>query len=246
MQSGSFPSGDRTTRRRFLRRASAGAAALAMGIPLVLPGSALGFGRPAPSRRVTVGFIGVGWKGLPGCYGALVLDFLRNPICQALAVCDVNGSFRAAAKATVDKLQGDNSCQAYVDFPRARGTAGDRGGGHRHAASLARGADHPCLPARQGRLLRKAVVVDGARSAGDGRCGPTATGRIVQTGSQSRSYQTIRRGVDLIRSGRIGRVKRINAGCGGPPVPCGLPAEPLPADIDWDLWPWPRPLAALP
>ena len=66
-------------------------------------------------------------------------------------------------------------------------------------------------------------------------------GRVVQTGSQSRSFQTIRQGVELIRSGRIGQVVRINAGCGGPPIPCGLPAQPTPDFIDWDLWLGPAP-----
>ena len=34
---------------------------------------------------------------------------------------------------------------------------------------------------------------------------------------------------------------RINAGCGGPPIPCDLPARPTPDFIDWDLWLGPAP-----
>jgi predicted dehydrogenase len=211
-----------------------------MGTPLLMPGSAVGLGRPAPSERVTVGFIGVGWKGLRGCYGALVPDFLRNPVCQALAVCDVNGRFRAAAKATIDKLQGGNGCREYVDF-RELVARPDVDAvviatpPHWHAVqtihACRQGKDVYCEKPLSLTVREARAMVEAARRHG----------RVVQTGSQSRSYQTIRLGVELIRSGRIGRVKRINAGCGGPPGPCSLPAEPAPDYIDWDLWLGPAP-----
>jgi len=65
-----------------------------------------------------------------------------------------------------------------------------------------------------------------------------ATGVVFQTGSQQRSefgYHFVR-AAEAVRNGRIGTVKRITIGVGEPPVPCDLPAEPLPDGIDWNAW----------
>ena len=59
-----------------------------------------------------------------------------------------------------------------------------------------------------------------------------------QTGSQQRSefdYNFVR-AAEAVRNGRIGRIKRITIGVGESPIPCDLPEEPCPADIDWDGW----------
>ena len=201
---------------------------------------ALGAARNAPSNRVAMGFIGVGWKGLRGCYGALVLDFLQNPACQAVAVCDVNRHFRKDAKATIDKHYGDNGCAMYADFRDliARGdidAVAIATPPHWHAFQMIyacrHGKDVYCEKPLSLTVREARAMVNAARRYG----------RVVQTGSQSRSFQTIRQGVELIRSGRIGQVVRINAGCGGPPIPCDLPAQPTPDFIDWDLWLGPAP-----
>ena len=50
----------RTTRREFLRTV----AGTAVGVPLVIPATALGAeGRPPPSERIVMGHIGMGWFG---------------------------------------------------------------------------------------------------------------------------------------------------------------------------------------
>ena len=63
-----------------------------------------------------MGFIGVGWKGLQGCWGSLVQSFLANPACQVLAVCDVNRQSCDAAKSVVDQKQGNQDCATYTHF----------------------------------------------------------------------------------------------------------------------------------
>ena len=80
-------------RRVFLRRAGAAAAA-----PWIIPASARGAGGvPAPSNRITLGFIGVGMMG-QGHLGA----FLQYPETQVLAICDVDRWRRETAQSTVD------------------------------------------------------------------------------------------------------------------------------------------------
>ena len=97
MINGSIP------RRQFLRCSATTVAGLACGIPGVLPGSALGFGRTAPSERVTLGFIGLGWKGFEGCWGSLLQTFIADRSCQVLAVCDVDRRYLDRAKKYVDQ-----------------------------------------------------------------------------------------------------------------------------------------------
>jgi predicted dehydrogenase len=61
---------------------------------------------------------------------------------------------------------------------------------------------------------------------------------IFQTGSQQRSEfdNRFRRAVELIWNGRLGQLKTVRVGVGGPPVPCDLPEAEAPADVDWDRW----------
>jgi len=61
---------------------------------------------------------------------------------------------------------------------------------------------------------------------------------IVQTGSQQRSnvFGPFREAVEIIRSGRLGKINRVTVGVGIPSVPCNLPAEQIERNLDWDLW----------
>jgi predicted dehydrogenase len=67
--------------------------------------------------------------------------------------------------------------------------------------------------------------------------------RIFQTGSQQRTEFGLyfRRAAELVRNGRIGTVKTIRIGVGGPPVPCNLPGQPVPPGTDWKFWLGPAP-----
>jgi predicted dehydrogenase len=71
-------------------------------------------------------------------------------------------------------------------------------------------------------------------------------GVVFQTGSQQRTEfgGHFRRAVELVRNGRVGRVKVVRIGVGGPPVPCDLPGQPVPAGTDWDFWLGPAPRRA--
>jgi len=60
--------------------------------------------------------------------------------------------------------------------------------------------------------------------------------RVFQTGSMQRSWPEFRQAVELVRNGYIGEIKTVKVNVGGPPVPYNLPAEPIPADLNWDFW----------
>src|SRR6185436_16923276 len=50
-----------------------------------------------------------------------------------------------------------------------------------------------------------------------------------------------RQAVEYIRNGRIGQVKTVRVGVGGPPIACDLPDETAPEGTDWNLWLGPAP-----
>jgi len=96
-----------TTRRSFLKGAFAGLAA-----PLVVKSSVLGEGaRLSANERITLGCIGVGGRGRSN-----MVEFLRRPEVQAVAVCDVYASRRDGAKGIMDRHYGSKDCTAYKDF----------------------------------------------------------------------------------------------------------------------------------
>ncbi len=69
------------------------------------------------------------------------------------------------------------------------------------------------------------------------------TKRVLQTGSQQRSEKTFRLACELVRNGRIGKLKHVDVWLPhgrreGPFAP-----QPVPQGLDWDMWLGPRPKA---
>jgi predicted dehydrogenase len=67
------------------------------------------------------------------------------------------------------------------------------------------------------------------------------TNRILGVGSQQRSSAEFQHAVKMVHEGAIGKITKVNAYVGAPPKPYDLPEEPLPADLNWDLWLGPLP-----
>ena len=99
------------SRRQFLTTAT-GTAVAVVGFPYIVGSSALGKdGSPAPSERVTMGCIGVGWQG-----GSNMGQFLREKDCRIVAICDVDKKTLQGAVNNVNKRYGSQDCAAYNDF----------------------------------------------------------------------------------------------------------------------------------
>ncbi len=222
----------RSTRRAFMRGAVAGIAA-----PLVVPATILGRdGGAAPSERVTLGAIGQGNRGQH------VLGFvLLEKDLRCLAVCDCFPDRRAAAKAMVDKHYGNADCAAIrfheellarKDIDAVLIATGDRW--HTPMSVLAARAgkdiycEKPvCLAIAEGRALVEAM---------------RRYGTVWQCGTQRRTVENYRLVVDIIRGGKIGRLKTIAASFGGWGGNGFAKPERIPEGFDYDRWlgqaPW--------
>jgi predicted dehydrogenase len=226
----------RVTRRRFL--AGAGAAAAA---PFIVPASALGAdGRPAPSERIVMGFVGVGGQGTGDMGG-----FMGFPEVQVAAVCDVDRGNRLRAKEMVERRysRGKDStytgCADYNDY-RDLCARPDLDAvfcatpDHWHALvtceAMRNGKDVYCekpetLTIREGRIM-----IETARRYG----------RVFSGGSQRvwEDYNWYHR---MMWSGMAGELKEFWIGIGGPSGEMLLPPEPVPEGLDWDRWLGPAP-----
>lgn len=67
--------------------------------------------------------------------------------------------------------------------------------------------------------------------------------RILAVGSQQRSDDNFKYAVELVRSGRLGKLESVSVFVGNDPhpVPYDQPAEPIPAGLDWNAWIGPAP-----
>jgi hypothetical protein len=96
---------NRISRRRFLRAAATSAA-----LPYFVPASVLG--AEAPSRKITIGFIGTGDHGTQWN----LTRYLELPAAKVLMVCDVDGYRMRRAKAMVDAKYDTEDCAMSKDF----------------------------------------------------------------------------------------------------------------------------------
>jgi len=230
---------DRITRRSFVRGAGAVLAA-----PYVITSAALGADDRAPaSERITMGTIGVGGRGR-GDMGAL----MANADVQMVAVCDVQGKRRQAAKATVDKRYGNQDCKTYIDLRElllrddidaVLIATGDNW--HTTASILAAkaGKDIYCEKPMS-------VVVAEGRALSDTM---ERYGTIFQCGTQRRSVPRFKFAVDLAQSGKLGELKTLYAEKapaawfkqGHHEITLPPQAEPPREVLDWDMWLGPAP-----
>lgn len=224
-------------RRRFLGRTAAAAGLFAF--PQIVPSSVLGKdGATAPSNRVTLGCIGLGIQGM----GNMRTFRGNTEDVQVVAVCDVHATRRAQAKKEIDEAYENNSCAEFGDFRELMArkdidavqiTAPDHW--------------HPLMAIEAARQ-KKAMYCEkplgwSFRAAQAVRKAVKDSGVVFQFGTQQRSGGNFRKACELVRNGRIGQLKTILVG-----VPaswtCPLqPTEPVPKELDYEMWLGPAPTA---
>lgn len=229
------------SRRAFLKRTAATAAVLAA--PSVIPASAMGAdGTVAPSNRVIYGFIGCGNHGAGWNFDQI----FRIPEAQIIAVCDVDRGHMQAAKQRVESHYGKTlgrdykGCAEHDDF---------RDLINRKDIDVIDNAtpDHwHVIPAIMAAKAGKDVICEKplTLTVAEGRKLSDVikqTGRIFQTASENRSIETYIRCIELVRNGRIGKLKHIRV-----MLPAGNESrgvnftqrdeQPVPAGFNYDMW----------
>ena len=227
------------SRRHFVQ----GTATAALGWPGLLSCLARGAEKKVPANdRIALGFIGVG-KMNSGHLG----HFLGQKDVQVLAVCDVDTTRRENAKNTVEKKYAEQTksgtykgCAAFNDF-RELLARKDLDAvviatpDHWHAIpaieACQAGKDVYCEKPLSLTIRESKAMLDAARKHN----------RVFQTGSQQRAENSFRLACELVRSGRIGKLKSVYVNVGAPSKPCDLPEEKLEPGLDWDRWLGPTP-----
>jgi predicted dehydrogenase len=229
------------SRRRFLGAAAAGVAA-----PFILDSHIRAQERrgQGPNGRINIGFIGVGIMGR-GHLDAL----LRSRDVQIVAVAEVHRGRRDDAVQRVHRAYAAQrkagtytGCAAFNDF---RDLLARRD----IDAVLIATPDHwHAIPAILACRARKDVYCEKPLSLtiAESRAMVQAASDnnvIFQTGSQQRTEFNgyFRKAVEYVRSGRIGRVRTVRVGVGGPARACDLANEETPEGIDWNFWNGPSP-----
>lgn len=226
-----------SSRREFVKR-SVTAIAGTLIIPEIIPSSAFARGRTvAPSDRLVMGAIGTGSQGTSN-----MRDFLSlKGSVQFVALCDVDSKNLARAKGMVDTANGNNDCRTYSDFrefldkEKLDGVSialPDHWHGIIYTEAVKKklhvyGEKPICRTIQDGQTIVKAVKENNI---------------IWQTGSWQRSQSNFRKGAELVRNGRIGKIKYIEVGLpdggrgiGTPPV------MDVPPELDWEMWLGPAP-----
>lgn len=221
------------SRRHFLDSAVVGMAGATL-----LPGfltSCRGTSREAADDgSVTLGFIGLGQQAM-----FLLNGFMQIPGTSVVAGCDVYGIKRERFRRRVSDFYNKEGRDFKVDVYEKFEDILDRKDidavviavpDHSHAriaiAACKAGKDvyleKPLtFTIKEGQELVKAV---------------RDNERILAVGSQQRSSPEFQHAVKLVQSGSLGKITLVNAYVGAPPKPYDLPEEPVPSDLNWDLW----------
>lgn len=67
------------------------------------------------------------------------------------------------------------------------------------------------------------------------------TGRVVQVGSWQRNDARYRLAAEMVRAGRLGKLKKVTCAAGTNPTGGPFPVRPVPGHLNWDLWLGPAP-----
>jgi predicted dehydrogenase len=209
-------------------------------VQIVAGGIGLAYASPsfasAPSDKIQVGFIGLGGQGT-----SRLKEFMRQPDVVAAAVCDLDQKHLDAAAAAVEAAQGHKPVQ-YHDFRKLLERK------DLDAVMVATPDHWHALPTIYACQAGKDVFVEKplAYSIGEGRAMVTAAlknKRITQMGNHIHNDRpTYRRVVEVIQSGALGRIRRVDCSLVTGSTPIGRAADTAaPPELDYDFWLGPAP-----
>ena len=221
------------TRRSFLGQVGASA-----GVAAAFPRAArLARGRSA-NERIGLGIIGVGGLGGGNHHLGRVVHMADF---ELLAVCDVDRGH--IEKATKKAASAGVHVQGYRDYRQLLARKDIDAviiatPDHWHALT----AVHACQAGKDVYCEKPLSL-----TVAEGRAMSNAArryGRVFQTGTQQRSDWRFRWAAELVRNGKLGKLRSVDVVIGKGPVSELVPNAPVPSGLDWDFWLGPAPKVA--
>ena len=228
----------KTSRRSFL------AASAAFSAPFLFPSAFAGSVRRfAANEKVNVGVIGIGRISTTM---DIPLAIKYTDLCRFTAVCDLDSK---RLKHGVEYVKGryrkllkeeNAAVKAFADY-------------HDLLADPSIDAVEICLPDHWHALVACAALAAGkhvwlqkpfAQTIIEGRLIANIAKmkrRVVQVGSWQRSVEQFHRVCELVRNGRIGDIRRVEVGIGLDKAGGSSKAEPVPENLNYDMWLGPTP-----
>ena len=194
--------------------------------------------KAAAGDRIVMGAIGIGSPQSRG--RAIAQDALNTKRAQYVSICDVDARHR---KSAVDWMkQKGQEVKEFKDFRELLDNKDIHAvtiavPDHWHALiaieALRKGKDVYCEKPLTLTIAEGQALVKVAKE----------TGQIFQVGSQQRSDGRFRLACELVRNGRIGKVKTVETRIGGLDRNKVGPFKtaPVPEGLDWDFWQGPTP-----
>ena len=217
-----------TNRRNFIKRTTMATAGL--GLVTVIPSNAWG-SETAPSDKINVGLIGCRSMGF-----GILKHHLSNSEVNCTAMCDIDENVLNERAAEVQKTFGQTPA-LFRDFRKLLEQKDID-------AVIIGTPDHwHCLITVYALQAGKDVYVEKPMANTIAECNimvkaANRYNRIVQVGQQQRSGIVFQKSMELIKSGRIGTLRKVNMWANfeygvGPAI---VPDEPVPAGVDYDMW----------
>ncbi len=221
------------TRRQFLQRTAL--AGTVLGFPTIIPAHVLG--ADAPSKRLNILQIGCGRIGqtmdIPG--------LLKHPtLARIVAACDVDANRAQAAKKMIEK--------SYAKAGSEKSTVETSQDYHEFisradidAVSISTPDFWHAQPVLEAALAGKDIYVQKplTMTVAEGRLLCEAVRgkkRVLQVGSQQRSWAQFHRAAQIVRNGRIGKVHTVRIGLPTDPAGGNAKKMPVPANLNYDMW----------
>ena len=186
--------------------------------------------------RINIGVAGIGGRGRDH-----IDEFAKLPNCRIAAVCDIDQAGRERGAAQVEKLLGYKPRQ-YADMRKLFedpeiDAVSFATPNHWHALgtiwACQAGKDVYVEKPAGHNIFEGRKMIEAARKYK----------RMVQIGSQSRSIPYIRRAMEALQQGAIGKLHEARGLCFNPRKTIGhTPDQPVPAGIDWDYFLGPAPM----
>ncbi len=221
------------SRRGFLNAATTSLAAAGLPLWYARESAASRVVMPEAKEKVVMGAIGTGSRGT-----AVMEEALRRGV-QYVAICDVDANHRGDARKLLAKF-GQEKVEEYNDFRemldrRDFSAVSVVTPDHWHALAaieaMKKGKDVYCEKPLSLTISEGRAMVDAARKYD----------RVFQTGSQQRSDARFRLACELVRNGRLGKIKTVEARIGDNPNGGPFPTAKPPQGLDWDFWMGPTP-----